>query len=44
MPNVKYICRLQEIIGEDQKESGRIPRTIDCDLTNDLGKVLTVYL
>lgn len=28
--------RLQEIIGEDQKESGRIPRTIDCDLTNDL--------
>ncbi|XP_074661306.1 DNA helicase MCM8-like [Tubulanus polymorphus] len=28
--------RVQEIITDDQKESGRIPRIVDCDLTNDL--------
>jgi hypothetical protein len=25
-------------MGEDQKEAGRIPRTIDCELTHDLGE------
>ena len=29
--------RVQEIIGDGQKESGRIPRTVDCELTYDLG-------
>ncbi|XP_041352396.1 LOW QUALITY PROTEIN: DNA helicase MCM8-like [Gigantopelta aegis] len=28
--------RVQEIIGDGQKESGRIPRTVDCELTFDL--------
>ncbi|KAL5007806.1 hypothetical protein ScPMuIL_016612 [Solemya velum] len=40
--------RVQEIMGDDQKEAGRIPRTIECELTNDLvdscmpGDVVTV--
>ncbi|XP_053384109.1 DNA helicase MCM8-like [Mercenaria mercenaria] len=40
--------RIQEIMGEDQKEAGRIPRTIDCELTHDLvdscvpGDIVTV--
>ncbi|ESO83521.1 hypothetical protein LOTGIDRAFT_207337 [Lottia gigantea] len=40
--------RVQEIMSDDQKESGRIPRTIDCDLTYDLvdtcvpGDIVTV--
>ena len=29
--------RVQEIMTGDQRESGRIPRTIDCELMNDLG-------
>ena len=24
---------------DDQRESGRIPRTVECELTSDLGKV-----
>ncbi|KAK3604621.1 hypothetical protein CHS0354_028978 [Potamilus streckersoni] len=28
--------RVQEIMGDDQKETGRIPRIVDCELTNDL--------
>lgn len=28
--------RLQEIVDDDQKGGGRIPHTIDCELTNDL--------
>ena len=31
------VFRVQEIMGEDQKEAGRIPRTVDCELTHDLG-------
>ncbi|XP_052226288.1 DNA helicase MCM8-like isoform X2 [Dreissena polymorpha] len=40
--------RLQEIMGDDQKEAGRIPRTIDCELISDLvdscvpGDIVTV--
>ena len=40
--------RLQEIVSDDRGESGRIPRTIDCELTADLvdscvpGDVVTV--
>ena len=30
--------RLQEIMSDNQKEAGRIPRTVDCELTRDLGK------
>lgn len=28
--------RVQELISDDQRESGRIPRTIECELTQDL--------
>lgn len=40
--------RIQEIMGEGMKESGRIPRTVDCELAQDLvdscvpGDVVTV--
>ncbi|XP_033753343.1 DNA helicase MCM8-like [Pecten maximus] len=40
--------RVQEIMGDGQKETGRIPRTIDCELTQDLvdsavpGDIVTV--
>lgn len=40
--------RIQEIMGEDQRDSGRIPRTVDCELTYDLvdscvpGDVVTI--
>ena len=30
-------CRVQEIIDDDQREAGRIPRTVECELTADLG-------
>ena len=26
---------------DDQRESGRIPRTVECELTADLGRVMT---
>ena len=29
--------RVQEIMDDDQRESGRIPRTVECELTADLG-------
>ncbi|KAJ8299815.1 hypothetical protein KUTeg_023875 [Tegillarca granosa] len=41
-------CRIQEIMGDHQKETGRIPRTVDCELTQDLvdscvpGDIVTV--
>lgn len=28
--------RVQEICGDDRREAGRIPRTIECELTADL--------
>ena len=28
--------RIQEIVSDDQADQGRIPRTIDCELTEDL--------
>ncbi|XP_050529032.1 DNA helicase MCM8-like [Daktulosphaira vitifoliae] len=28
--------RLQELQSDDQRESGRVPRTVECELTNDL--------
>jgi len=31
------MCRLQEMFSDDLHEAGRIPRTIDCELTCDLG-------
>ncbi|XP_013415383.1 DNA helicase MCM8 [Lingula anatina] len=40
--------RVQEIITDDMRDSGRIPRTVDCELTNDLvdscvpGDIVTV--
>lgn len=29
-------CRLQELMSDDQREAGRIPRTIECELVQDL--------
>ena len=34
--NINYF-RVQEIMTDSQKEAGRIPRTIDIELTRDLG-------
>lgn len=40
--------RVQELQSDDQRESGRVPRTVECELTNDLvytcipGDVVTV--
>ncbi|KAK3102993.1 hypothetical protein FSP39_015600 [Pinctada imbricata] len=40
--------RIQELMGDGMKESGRIPRTVDCELTQDLvdscvpGDIVTV--
>ncbi|KAG8226903.1 hypothetical protein J437_LFUL007817 [Ladona fulva] len=40
--------RLQEIVADDQREGGRVPRTIECELTEDLvdscvpGDVVTI--
>ncbi len=28
--------RIQELSGDDRREAGRIPRTIECELTSDL--------
>lgn len=42
------VTRLQEQVGDDRREAGRIPRTIDCELTGDLvdscvpGDIVTV--
>lgn len=30
------VCRIQELSGDDRREAGRIPRTIECELTSDL--------
>ena len=30
-------------MSDDQRESGRIPRTVDCELTNDLGEFTSSY-
>lgn len=46
------LYRLQEIATDDDHESGRIPRTVDCELTRELGnywaslvyKTATTYL
>lgn len=40
--------RVQELQSDDQRESGRVPRTVECELTNDLvytcipGDVITI--
>jgi len=40
--------RIQELQSDDQRESGRVPRTVECELTNDLvytcipGDVVTI--
>ncbi|PSN44603.1 DNA helicase MCM8 [Blattella germanica] len=40
--------RLQEIVADDQREGGRVPRTVECELTEDLldscvpGDIVTV--
>lgn len=46
---VNWQCvRLQEILADDQREGGRVPRTVECELTEDLldscipGDVVTV--
>uniref|UniRef100_A0AAY4CGM8 DNA helicase MCM8 n=1 Tax=Denticeps clupeoides TaxID=299321 RepID=A0AAY4CGM8_9TELE len=37
MLNMNYeLCRVQELMSDDQRESGRIPRTVECELTQDL--------
>lgn len=33
---VCFVLRVQELISDDQRESGRIPRTVECELTQDL--------
>ena len=35
--------RVQEIMDDDQRESGRIPRTVECELTADLGMNLCIW-
>lgn len=41
-------CRVQELMSDDQREAGRIPRTIECELVQDLvdscvpGDVVTI--
>lgn len=35
------VDRVQEIMDDDQRESGRIPRTVECELTADLGAITT---
>ncbi|CAH0382120.1 unnamed protein product [Bemisia tabaci] len=30
------LIRLQEILSDDQREGGRVPRTVECELTEDL--------
>ena len=42
-----FVCsvdRVQEIMDDDQRESGRIPRTVECELTADLGTSLDLIL
>ncbi|XP_070341691.1 DNA helicase MCM8 isoform X8 [Equus asinus] len=37
MVNVPHIhARIQELMSDDQREAGRIPRTIECELVHDL--------
>ncbi len=31
-----FACRIQELSEDDGREAGRIPRTIECELTSDL--------
>lgn len=44
----KMYSRIQELMADDQKEAGRIPRTIECELVQDLvdscvpGDVITI--
>ena len=33
---ILHSLRVQEISGDDRREAGRIPRTIECELTSDL--------
>jgi len=37
-------CRLQETFSDDSREAGRIPRTVDCELTRDLGAAAALML
>jgi DNA helicase MCM8 len=34
--SVNYLFRLQEVSSEASRAPGRIPQTIECELTNDL--------
>ena len=36
--------RVQEIINDDHRESGRIPRAVDCELTDNLGTVNSIVI
>lgn len=31
-----FLLRVQELMGGEQRETGRIPRTVECHLTSDL--------
>ena len=31
-----FLSRVQELSADDRREAGRIPRTIECELTSDL--------
>lgn len=31
-----HLCRVQELAYDDRREAGRIPRTVECELTADL--------
>ncbi|XP_041333061.1 DNA helicase MCM8 [Pyrgilauda ruficollis] len=35
-PAALVCCRVQELMSDDQREAGRIPRTIECELVQDL--------
>jgi len=42
--SVHWCCRLQETFSDDLREAGRIPRTVDCELTRDLGTAAAVFV
>lgn len=38
------ICRIQEVMDGDLREAGRVPRTMEAELTADLGQFHSIYI